>query len=235
MIVKAAAFLSLIVTVTAAPPGPAAAIAQAPAAAPVIDFGVPEQQPGPLTATSQDPQGIPFQNKLLNASNGTFWIGKPTSCDLPDKKACPEKKETMVQLWSTGVLTLTEPAPGGQQVFIDRTGVLSYTSAHINANNIPQNSTTRGFYAAKAPSEGSPQLYNRLSEGGYWLGCPVNKEGIRSGPWKVFKDRIIMAKGGSTHNLVQDASVPTKRKADCFVFRLVYYAGLSYDVAAAWQ
>ncbi|EPS37565.1 hypothetical protein H072_8746 [Dactylellina haptotyla CBS 200.50] len=188
--IKAAALLSLLSAVSAAP----AAEVEARGTIPNSAFGF-------LALRSASP--IHFSS--LNANGGKIWLGKPTSTYCPvAKNLCPKGKDTSFwinnQYWTASMNAIV---PGGQQLYIDPTGALSYTQAH--SAFIPSGSITKGFQVKK---EANDLYYLSHCEGGF-LACPPNKSG--TGPWKVFID----VKGK-----LKDKDVPSKSKNDCLGFNV---------------
>lgn len=71
--------------------------------------------------------GSGFQNDPINANGGTFWLNKATS-----GQASASKRDTLNTVFSggQGTLSLDVSVPGGQQVYVAKTGELSYTQPH---------------------------------------------------------------------------------------------------------
>ncbi|KAF3906744.1 hypothetical protein AA313_de0203138 [Arthrobotrys entomopaga] len=221
--------LLLLCTLTTAVPEPIAIPAIE------IENGIP-RAPAPLiAAAAPDSTSSPtFNGKSLTASNGTFWIGKPTgsSCSLPDRAKCPKGTDTAVNVWLVGTVTMSSAVAGGQQVYIGPNGALSYTKAGAVANSMPKYSITRGFWWIK-DSKGVVALESRMADGS-WLACPVDRNSVTSGPWKVYKDRTYM-KGSVRHYVVQDTTVPSGRKSDCVSLRIVGKPGTISVGPAAYE
>ncbi|PIG83385.1 IgE-binding protein, partial [Aspergillus arachidicola] len=65
----------------------------------------------------------------MTASGQKFYLGGKTQsyCPLPESKDCPPGTETV---FSPGGYGLNVNVPGGQQVYVDPKGALSFTQAH---------------------------------------------------------------------------------------------------------
>lgn len=87
----------------------------------------------PVTAASDNFVGIAirsgsdFQNAAINANDGTFWLNKATS-----GQASASKRDTLNTVFTggQGTLSLAASVPGGQQVYVAKTGELSFTQPH---------------------------------------------------------------------------------------------------------
>ncbi|KAI4727003.1 hypothetical protein E4T49_05251 [Aureobasidium sp. EXF-10728] len=92
---------------------------------------------------------ISFSNSPLSgpiqASGGSFWIGKKASTSCPDSvnPNCPSGNSTSFTTSGNGLLNLNTEVPGGQQVYIRPDGLLTYTQAH--SASTPAGSTFSGF------------------------------------------------------------------------------------------
>ncbi|KAI5269964.1 hypothetical protein E4T47_06654 [Aureobasidium subglaciale] len=124
---------------------------------------------------------ISFSNSPLNgpiqASNGSFYIGKlpSTSCpsNIPD---CPAGNITTFKSTS-GLLHLNTGVPGGQQVYISPEGLLTYTLPHSAA--IPLGSQVTGF--AISPANQTGKFFD------FWL-CSVDAEYKVWRIWAEYRD-----------------------------------------------
>ncbi|RDW64913.1 hypothetical protein BP6252_10564 [Coleophoma cylindrospora] len=91
----------------------------------------------------------------INANGGKFWVGaeKPTSTYCPLSTGCPAGNITTFAAGaSTGTLSLSVEVPGGQQVYVDPSGALSFTVPH--SAFMPAGSQTGPFvYTAAASNQ----------------------------------------------------------------------------------
>ncbi|WYZ41221.1 hypothetical protein EsH8_V_000116 [Colletotrichum jinshuiense] len=97
-----------------------------------------------FTLAAYAPNRPEVHGKPINAYNQRFYIGLDTPssfCPSSPHIACPEGDTTTVDEEFT---QLRVAVPGGQAVYIDSDGVISYTAAH--SARIPPHSTTNGFY-----------------------------------------------------------------------------------------
>ncbi|KAK6526553.1 hypothetical protein TWF694_005135 [Orbilia ellipsospora] len=224
LIFEATVLLSFVTLITAIPE---------PVPAIKIENGIP-RAPAPLLAGPNGASNPSFNGKSLTASEGTFWIGKPTgtSCSLPDHSKCPKGTDTAVNVWLAGTVNMSVAVAGGQQVYIGPNGALSYTKAGAPPNSMPKYSITRGFCWVK-DSKGTVTLESRMADGS-WLACPVDQNSVATGPWKVYKDRTYM-KGSDRHYVVQDTNVPSGKKSDCVSFNIIGTPGTISVGAAAYE
>jgi len=157
----------------------------------------------------------PIHFGSINASGGKIWIGKETSSYCP-VDTCPSGKVTAFLVNDTAAMDVV--VPGGQQVYIDPTGALSFTQAH--SAYIPEGSILTGFHLTDSGNNGITYFAN--SNGGF-LACPADHKG--NGPWQIFVDL--------GHKL-KSKNVPSKNKRDCLGFTA---AGGAYttEQTAAWQ
>ncbi|KAF3934018.1 hypothetical protein ABW19_dt0200844 [Dactylella cylindrospora] len=196
--IKVSALLSLLAAVSAAPADPPNVIRN--------------NSYGFLALRSASP--IHFGN--LNASNGKIWIGKDTSsyCPLPPR-SCPPGKVTA--FWINDTVSMAVSVPGGQQLYIDPKGALSYTQAH--SGYMPKGSITNGF---KVEDNHETHLsYFSHARGGF-LACPTGKKA--TGPYQIFVD---------VDGKLKDKDVPSKKKRDCLGFTAA--GGSAQEQFAAWQ
>ncbi|KAI5199083.1 hypothetical protein E4T39_06460 [Aureobasidium subglaciale] len=125
---------------------------------------------------------ISFSNSPLQgpiqASNGSFYIGKPPSTSCPSSiPSCPTGNTTSFTS-SSGLLHLNTQVPGGQQVYISREGLLTYTIPHSAA--IPPGSQVTGFDI----SPGNNQMGKFFD---FWL-CSVDAEYKVWRIWAEYRD-----------------------------------------------
>ena len=104
--------------------------------------------------------------------------------------------------------------PGGQDVYVNSTGALSFTFAH-EEGNFPPGSATKGF-----STKNGVFTFTGLGSTG-WIACPIFKDG--TGPYQVF----AKVKG------ISNADVPNGKLASCIGFKAK--ATASDDDALVWQ
>ncbi|KAF1350164.1 hypothetical protein BDV97DRAFT_282314, partial [Delphinella strobiligena] len=70
--------------------------------------------------------GSDFQNGAINANGNYIWLNKATAGQTS------AKRDTVNTVFSggEGTLSLDVSVPGGQQVYVAKTGELSYTTPH---------------------------------------------------------------------------------------------------------
>ncbi|THY33124.1 hypothetical protein D6D00_01146 [Aureobasidium pullulans] len=125
---------------------------------------------------------ISFSNSPLNgpiqASNGSFWIGKKASTSCPSNiSPCPPGTNTSFTSSGDGKLFLNAEVPGGQQVYIRPDGLLTYTIPHSAA--MPAGSQISGFEISPLNQVG--KFYD------YWL-CSEDSTDKAYRIWLEYRD-----------------------------------------------
>ncbi|KAB8273009.1 hypothetical protein BDV30DRAFT_211330 [Aspergillus minisclerotigenes] len=167
----------------------------------------PENPPfGVMSARSASPIHL----LPMTASGQKFYLGGKTQsyCPLPESKDCPPGTETV---FSPGGYGLNVNVPGGQQVYVDPQGALSFTQAH--SAYIPEGSAV-GPFTYKPGEQWGYYSFNGWGASGF-MACPTEDN-----RWQVFA-------------AVQNATVPKGNVADCLGFNAL--APKAAKEAAAWQ
>lgn len=113
----------------------------------------------------------------ITASGGELWLGKDTASYCPsgvvDCDAYPGT-QTVVGADSTGgSASMVVGVPGGQQLYVTRSGGLAYTQAH--SANIPEDAIRTPFtYTAPA----QPGSVGSLEGPGGFYACPTGDAGV---------------------------------------------------------
>ncbi|KAK6334208.1 hypothetical protein TWF696_002709 [Orbilia brochopaga] len=165
----------------------------------------------------------PIHFGSLEASGLKIWIGKETSSYCPNPpEQCPPGNTTafLISKDSSYTAAMDVAVPGGQQVYVDPSGALSYTQAH--SASIPTGSFTVGFFLSNPDDTENHLAYFTHCEGGF-VACPIAPG---QGPWQVF---VQFTKGG-----LKDENVPSGNATDCLGFSAAT-AGAPQDGPAAWQ
>ncbi|KAE8152403.1 hypothetical protein BDV25DRAFT_67183 [Aspergillus avenaceus] len=144
----------------------------------------------------------------MNAAGQKFWLGGETSSYCPISSGCPDGKYTV---FAAGGGALDVVVPGGQQVYVDEDGALSFTQAH--SAYIPPGSSLGPF----EHKPGKPFGYYSFNGWGAtgFMACPTEDS-----RWQVF---------AAIHN----ATVPQGNVNDCIGFSAL--AVPSNATAGAWQ
>jgi len=79
----------------------------------------------------------------LNANSTAFYLKRDTSTSCALSSGCPAGNVTAVSISETGTLHMSDEVPGGQQVYISPSGILTYTEPHSPA--LPSDAITDGF------------------------------------------------------------------------------------------
>ncbi|KAJ5721422.1 uncharacterized protein N7483_009356 [Penicillium malachiteum] len=154
--------------------------------------------------------GSPIHYTQMNADGQKFWLGGSTSSYCPDVDGivCPPGNQT---IFASGGNAMDVEVPGGQQVYVDPTGALSFTQAH--SASIPAGSAVGGL-SYEAGSPWNHYTFNGWGATGF-MACPTSDN-----RWQVFA-------------AMQNATVPSGDVADCLGFSalaLTYTGGVP-----AWQ
>ena len=115
----------------------------------------------------------------LTASDHQIFIGKPTVSYCPEglqPGSCPAGNSTsFIATGSTGALSMNVVVPGGQRVYLDKSGYIGYTIAHSGA--IPDGAITDGFDYAPGAEQGQVgELTNSKTKG--FTACPTGEDGV---------------------------------------------------------
>ncbi|KAJ5892256.1 uncharacterized protein N7473_008484 [Penicillium subrubescens] len=151
----------------------------------------------------------PIHYAQLNAAGQKFWLGGQTSSYCPEQvQNCPPGNQTIL---APGGNSLDVEVPGGQQVYVDPTGALSFTQAH--SASIPAGSSV-GNLAYQPGTPWNHYTFNGWGATGL-MACPT-----ADNRWQVFA-------------ALSNATVPSGNVADCLGFSAIAlpYKG---DVPA-WQ
>lgn len=185
----------------------------------------PSLPPPPFTITAIRPAS-PIQHMQMNAGGLKFWLGGQTSSYCPTQVGiCPPGNQTVFiaggsYMVSTQPPTTNPPSltynqdvevPGGQQVYVDPSGALSFTQAH--SIYIPPGSAIPGV--VYEPGKPWSHLTGHAFGADGFMACPTPDH-----RWQVF---VAM----------QNATVPSGNVNDCLDFsaRTVTYNG----PFPAWQ
>ncbi|KAL5363023.1 hypothetical protein BJX96DRAFT_111824 [Aspergillus floccosus] len=158
----------------------------------------------------------------LNARGGHFWLGGKTSSYCPEQVeemggVCPPGTETAF----FGERSLAVEVPGGQQVYVDAAGALSFTVPH--SGYIPPGSSTGPFEYTPGKPIGH-WVYKGQGASGF-MACPVPVNGTadvqKSPQWQVYA-------------ALQNATVPSGSVGDCLGFSAMAISRNGSDFAA-WE
>ncbi|KAF4340528.1 hypothetical protein FBEOM_5566 [Fusarium beomiforme] len=141
--------------------------------------------------------------RIINARNKAFIIGatKPsTFCGLDIAADCPDGTSTQVDANMTG---LAAAVPGGQSIFVDRYGTITYPSAHSAFKRGEQRGT---FNASNVISECKMPVTilmwrPEMSTPGLWAcpmapNAPITKEAILKATTVFFQGKGCLAVEG---------------------------------------
>ncbi|KAE8140767.1 hypothetical protein BDV38DRAFT_9724 [Aspergillus pseudotamarii] len=166
------------------------------------------------TAPQNPPFGVmsarsasPIHLLPMTASGQKFYLGGETSSYCPLTEGCPPGDQTV---FAPGGYGLSVVVPGGQQVYVDPNGALSFTQAH--SAYIPEGSAV-GPFNYKPGEDYGYYTFNGWGASGF-MACPTEDK-----RWQVFA-------------AVQNATVPKGNVAECIGF-----SALAPNATApgAWQ
>ncbi|KAL8784422.1 MAG: hypothetical protein Q9195_009050 [Heterodermia aff. obscurata] len=170
----------------------------------------------------------PIHLSSVNAAGDKFWIGKDTQTFCPAIQGLDCSHFQNITAFSQGsksdFLGLDTEVPGGQSVYVNPKGALSFTVAHSAAT--PAGSTYESF---KATVKNSASTLGDLKYNGTdsFVACPTTgKKGQRKGPYQVFVD---------VNNSLKDKDVPGGCVDECIGFLAATVKLDSKDSPAAWQ
>ncbi|KAJ6008829.1 hypothetical protein N7522_003845 [Penicillium canescens] len=117
-------------------------------ALPLLAAAAPAPPANPPFTVMAARSASPIHYLQLNAAGQKFWLGGTTASYCPSQvKDCPAGNQTV---FAPGGTSMDTEVPGGQQVYIDPNGALSFTQAH--SANIPAGSSYGPFvYEAGEP------------------------------------------------------------------------------------
>ncbi|RHZ65698.1 putative IgE binding protein [Aspergillus thermomutatus] len=87
--------------------------------------------------------GTPIHNRMMTASNLTFFLNGQTASFCPLQTGCPSGNHTVLNANASSLDVLV---PGGQQIYASPDGAVHYTQAH--SAFIPPGSSTGPFFQA---------------------------------------------------------------------------------------
>ncbi|KAH8672018.1 hypothetical protein BGZ60DRAFT_527455 [Tricladium varicosporioides] len=138
--------------------------------------------------------GSPLNGAAINANNGSFYIGKPTTTFCPGEiYPCQTfSNVTAINIFQTSsAASMDAYVPGGQIVYVTVTGALGYTAAH--AQNVPKDAKQKGFIRTEVlgPKESYAMV---IFLGQTWWACPVEGE---YGVYKIYAAAIEAKRPGT--------------------------------------
>ncbi|EED19212.1 IgE-binding protein [Talaromyces stipitatus ATCC 10500] len=138
----------------------------------------------------------PLHFQPINAAGQKFWVGGSTSSYCPSNiDPCPPGTQTVF----ANTNGLDVEVPGGQAVYVDPSGALSFTQAH--SAYIPEGSVQGPFTYTPGQPFGTYTTGAFGSTG--FMACPDNAAAPTK--WQVFA-------------AIQNATVPTGNVGDCLGF-----------------
>lgn len=144
-------------------------------ALPLLASAAPAPAANPPFTVMAARSASPIHYLQLNAAGQKFWLGGSTASYCPSQvQNCPPGNQTV---FAPGGSALDTEVPGGQQVYIDPNGALSFTQAH--SANIPAGSSY-GPFAYEAGEPWSHYSYQGWGATGF-MACPTEDN-----RWQVF-------------------------------------------------
>lgn len=151
----------------------------------------------PRQSNSTDPfilrafrQGSPIHLSSINANNGHFWLGKPTSSSCPSDPTpnCPTGTgtETAFVVSDNGHASLYTALPPGQEIYVAKNGALSFTPAPSPSSSPSSSSSSIGYASGFSYAHRSFTFSGTASKG--WRACAVAGTEGGGKQWQVFAD-----------------------------------------------
>ncbi|KAF4155164.1 hypothetical protein CNMCM6936_005506 [Aspergillus lentulus] len=153
-----------------------------------------------LAAAENQTTGVPFQvrasapgtpvdNRMMTASNLTFFLNGQTASTCPLSSGCPPGNRTVLNGDASSLDVLV---PGGQQIFVTGDGAVHFTPAH--SPSIPPGASTGPFSQA----------------GGAWHFTGLGARDFMACPTSVNRWRVFAA--------LRNATVPGVNVTACVPF-----------------
>ncbi|RDL30159.1 uncharacterized protein BP5553_10437 [Venustampulla echinocandica] len=122
--------------------------------------------------------GSPLDKALINANNGELYIGKPTTAECQEAYPCDTlSNATAIIVSNNGAgAAMDVYVPGGQILYVRKTGELGYTAAH--AQNVPSDATQKGFMRVEFFPSDKSAYAAVIFHGEAFLACPLGEEGV---------------------------------------------------------
>ncbi|KAB8233449.1 hypothetical protein ETB97_000718 [Aspergillus alliaceus] len=165
----------------------------------------PENPPFGVMATHS---ASPIHLLPMNAAGQKFWLGGETTSYCPLPENCPPGNQTV---FAPGGYGLNVNVPGGQQVYVDPNGALSFTQAH--SAYIPDGSARGPFEYTPGENWGYYTFKGWGASG--FMACPTEDN-----RWQVFA-------------AIKNATVPKGNVDECLGFNAL--APKADQSPAAWQ
>jgi hypothetical protein len=172
----------------------------------------------------------------LTASGGHFWLGgkSQTYCPSSVGASCYKQNDTIIY----GGNALDVIVPGGQQIYVDGTGALSFTVPH--SGYIPAGSSTGPFKYSPGQSIGT-WTYSGQGASGF-MACPVPQAAsspsatpsATATPLSAAR-RSAQRSQWKVYAALQNATVPSGQVSDCLGFEAL---AVSLNVTSdhlAWE
>ncbi|KAJ5698948.1 hypothetical protein N7462_000953 [Penicillium macrosclerotiorum] len=162
--------------------------------------------------------GSPIHLTPLSASGSHFYLGSSQSqtyCPSEVVSGCSKRTNETILI---GTNFLDVVVPGGQSIYVDPSGALSFTSPH--SGYIPPGSSQGPFQVKPGQNFGS-WTYSGEGASGF-MACPVPAVSATAASRHVFA-------------ALQNATVPTGKVSDCLGFdALAVNVNVTSD-ALAWE
>ncbi|KAA8643668.1 hypothetical protein EYZ11_003403 [Aspergillus tanneri] len=179
-------------------------------ALPLLAAAAPTKDDNPAFGVMSSRSASPIHLLPMNAAGQHFYLGGKAStyCPLPEGKGCPPGTSTVFAPGGSGLNVMV---PGGQQVYVNPDGALSFTQAH--SAYVPPGSALGPFSYEPGENFGHYTFTGWGASG--FMACPTKDQ-----RWQVFAN-------------LQNATVPTGNVEDCLGFSAM--APKADSGAAAWQ
>ncbi|KAJ5166287.1 uncharacterized protein N7482_005068 [Penicillium canariense] len=155
--------------------------------------------------------GSPIHFLPLTASGSKFWLGGKSQTYCP--AVVPNCAQTTNDTIIFGQSALDVVVPGGQRIYVDRAGALSFTTPH--SGYIPPGSSQGPFKYTPGQSFGTWTYSGQGASGFMACPAPANSTAVgrhvrRQAPLRTDRWQVFAA--------LQNATVPTGNVSDCLGF-----------------
>ncbi|CAG8951666.1 hypothetical protein HYFRA_00005466 [Hymenoscyphus fraxineus] len=155
--------------------------------------------------------GSPLHGKLINAAEGSFFIGKEPTTTCIDTAPCAtfSNKTTIAFSQNNGWGNLSVAAPGGQFVYVLLTGEFEYTAPGASApSGALITEFIRGEYWLPTGA-----IYAAITfGGGLWLACPTGEGDV----YRVFAAAYATGSGCTAFEMHADETSDQSPQAYAF-------------------
>ncbi|KAJ5484861.1 hypothetical protein N7539_004849 [Penicillium diatomitis] len=175
--------------------------------------------------------GSPIHFLPMTASDSKFWLGgaSRTYCPTLVPNCAQRTNETVL----FGDRSLDVIVPGGQAIYVDRTGALSFTRPH--SGYIPPGSSVQGFKVHYSGHTPGTWTFKGHGASGF-MACPAPANVTASAARRVRRQStVINAPRWQIFAAMPNATVPTGNVSDCLGFEALAVKSKMTTDQLAWE